>query len=111
MLLSLLRSSRAICFPSSHAGYAPPVVIGVTQVIVNGSPNKANISTSFVERPNLTIRMMCRRLTRLTNAFSKKLENLKEAMALHFANYNFCRIHATLRIPRWQQGLRLMFGA
>ena len=73
-------------------------MIGVTQVVVNGSPNKADISTSYVERQNLTIRMMCRRLTRLTNAFSKKLANLKAAMALHFVYYNFCRIHQTLRL-------------
>jgi IS1 family transposase len=78
--------------------YTPPVVIGVTQVVVNGSPNKDDISTSYVERQNLTIRMMCRRLTQLTNAFSKKLENLKAAMALHFAYYNFCRVHMTLRM-------------
>jgi IS1 family transposase len=81
-----------------RARYAPPVVIGVTQVVVNGSPNKSDISTSYVERQNLTIRMMCRRLTRLTNAFSKKLKNLKAAMALHFAYYNFCRVHTTLRM-------------
>ena len=81
-----------------RARYAPPVVIGVTQVVVNGNPKTADISTSYVERQNLTIRMMCRRLTRLTNAFSKKLENLKAAIALHFAYYNFCRVHTTLRM-------------
>ena len=51
-----------------------------------------------MERQNLTIRMMCRRFTRLTNAFSKKLANLKAALALHFAYYNFCRVHKTLRV-------------
>jgi hypothetical protein len=81
-----------------RARYTPPVVIGVTQVVVNGSPDKKVISTSYGERQNLTIRMMCRRLTHLTNAFSKKLANLKAAMALHFAYYNFCRIHQTLRV-------------
>ncbi len=57
-----------------------------------------HISTSFVERQNLTMRMSMRRFTRLTNAFSKKLENLKAAVALHFAYYNFVRIHSTLRV-------------
>lgn len=56
------------------------------------------MSTSYVERQNLTIRMACRRFTRLTNAFSKKLENLTAALALHFAYYNFVRIHRSLRV-------------
>ena len=57
-----------------------------------------NGATSYVERQNLTMRMMMRRLTRLTNAFSKKWDNLKAALALHFAYYNFCRVHRTLRV-------------
>jgi hypothetical protein len=65
---------------------------------ITGNPDPRHISTSYVERQNLTIRMMCRRFTRLTNAFSKKLVNLKAALALHFAYYNFCRIHQTLRV-------------
>lgn len=81
-----------------RARYSPPTVIGVTQVIFNGQPREADISTSYVERQNLTIRMMCRRFTRLTNAFSKKLANLKAALALHFAYYNLCRVHQTLRV-------------
>jgi hypothetical protein len=64
------------------------------------------MSTSFVERQNLTMRMAIRRMTRLTNAFSKKLDNLKAACALHFAYYNFCRIHQTLRVtPAMEAGL------
>jgi hypothetical protein len=64
------------------------------------------MSTSHVERQNLTMRMAIRRFTRLTNAFSKKLDNLKAACALHFAYYNFCRIHQTLRItPAMQAGI------
>ena len=64
------------------------------------------MSTSFVERQNLTMRMAIRRFTRLTNAFSKKLDNLKAACALHFAHYNFCRIHQTLRVtPAMEAGL------
>ena len=62
-----------------------------------GNPDPARICTSIVERQNLTIRMQMRRLTRLTNAFSKKWENLWAACCLHFAYYNFCRIHRTLR--------------
>ena len=81
-----------------RARYAPPVVIGVTQVVLNGHPEEDDISTSYVERQNLTIRMMCRRFTRPTNAFSKKLANLKAALVLHFAYYNFCRVHRTLRV-------------
>ena len=77
--------------------YSPPTIIGVFHRIMTGSPQIRGISTSFVERQNLTMRMQMRRFTRLTNAFSKTLISLKAACALHFANYNFCRIHPTLR--------------
>ncbi len=63
-----------------------------------GTPDESFISTSYVERQNLTMRMSMRRFTRLTNAFSKKLENLKAAVALHFTHYNLVRIHKTLRL-------------
>ncbi len=63
-----------------------------------GKPDPDQISTSYVERQNLTMRMAMRRFTRLTNAFSKKLRHLKAACALHFAHYNFCRIHSSLRV-------------
>jgi hypothetical protein len=65
---------------------------------VNGNPNPHDVSTSYIERQNLTMRMSMRRFTRLTNAFSKKIENLGHAVALHFMYYNFCRIHQTLRV-------------
>jgi hypothetical protein len=65
---------------------------------VTGHPAQKRISTSFVERQNLTMRMNMRRFTRLTNAFSKKIENMKAAVALHFAHYNFVRIHGSLRM-------------
>jgi hypothetical protein len=74
--------------------------------ILDGRPDPRHISTSYVERQNLTIRMAIRRFTRLTNAFSKKLDNHKAACALHFAYYNFCRIHRTLRVtPAMEAGI------
>ncbi len=78
--------------------YSPPKVTGVQVTEIAGRPERSKICTSYVERNNLTIRMQLRRFTRLTNGFSKKLENLKAALALHFAWYNFCRIHGSLRV-------------
>ena len=65
---------------------------------IEGNPDPAHVSTSYPERNNLNIRMHSRRMTRLTNAFSKKIENHKHAMALHFLYYNFVRIHQTLKV-------------
>jgi IS1 family transposase len=78
--------------------YSPPVCIGEIKQRITGNPETRRISTSYVERQNLTMRMNIRRFTRLTNGFSKKVENLAYAVALHFMYYNFCRIHQTLRI-------------
>lgn len=78
--------------------YSPVRVMAAVPMRIGGRPDPRWISTSFVERQNLTIRMGVRRFTRLTNAFSKKLTNLKAAVVLHFAHYNFCRIHRSLRI-------------
>jgi transposase-like protein/IS1 family transposase len=78
--------------------YSPARCIGCKKHVVIGDPDLAKISTSHIERQNLTMRMQIRRLTRLTNAFSKKWENLWYAICLHFAHYNFCRIHKTLRV-------------
>jgi len=77
--------------------YSPATLIAVNREIISGQPDELLISTSYVERQNLTMRMHMRRLTRLTNAFSKKLENFRAAVALHFAYYNFVRIHKSLR--------------
>ena len=85
--------------PSSH-------VTAMIPTPIQGEPEAARISTSHIERLNLTVRMQMRRFTRLTNGFSKKLENLKAAVAIFVAFYNFCRIHQTLRVtPAMQAGL------
>jgi IS1 family transposase len=81
-----------------NARYSPSPILEVISRTISGVPDPAHVSTSFVERQNLTIRMQMRRFTRLTNAFSKKLANLKAACALHFAHYDFCRVHSSLRI-------------
>ena len=78
--------------------YSPPECIGAVPHAVYGNPDPKHISTSFAERQNLTMRMSIRRFTRLTNAFSKKMENHALSVALHYMNYNFCRIHKTLRV-------------
>jgi IS1 family transposase len=78
--------------------YSPGQMVDTRTIPISGNPKTHLISTSHIERQNLTIRMQLRRFTRLTNAFSKKLENLKAALALHFAHYNFCRTHSTLRV-------------
>jgi len=77
---------------------SPAKLVSVNRAVVSGNPDEPLISTSYVERQNLTMRMHMRRLTRLTNAFSKKFENFQAAVSLHFAYYNFVRIHKTLRM-------------
>ena len=78
--------------------YSPSEFVSADKRIVAGKPEAANVSTSYVERQNLTMRMGMRRFTRLTNGFSKKVQNLEHAVALHFLHYNFARIHKTLRV-------------
>ena len=84
--------------PIGPGRYSPPRVTRQQIARIQGRPDPAHISTSLVERQNLTMRMSMRRFTRLTNAFSKKVENLQAAVGLHFAHYNFVRTHKTLRM-------------
>jgi transposase-like protein/IS1 family transposase len=86
--------------------YSPAECTGAKKVIVSGNPDEAKICTSHVERQNLTMRMQIRRMTRLTNGFSKKLHNHKAAVALHFGFYNFCQPHGSLRVtPAMEAGI------
>lgn len=84
--------------PVNPGRYSPPHVVSTEKTVISGSPDQRHISTSLVERQNLTMRMSMRRFTRLTNAFSKKVENLRAAVSLHFAYYNFVRVHSSLRV-------------
>jgi IS1 family transposase len=86
--------------------YSPPSFKSSVRATISGNPDAGHISTSYVERQNLTMRMHMRRFTRLTNGFSKKIENHKHSIALHFVYYNFAKIHQTLRVrPAMEAGL------
>jgi IS1 family transposase len=92
--------------PKADTKYSPSECIGCRSVVVTGNPKPRHISTSYVERQNLTMRMKMRRFTRLTNAFSKKVENHVAAVAIHFMHYDFARIHQTLRVtPAMEAGV------
>jgi IS1 family transposase len=92
--------------PEGERRYSPSRVLEIAKVPQIGEPDMSLICTSHIERQNLTLRMHVRRLMRLTNAFSKKFENLRAALALHFAYYNFCHIHSTIRCtPAMEAGV------
>jgi IS1 family transposase len=92
--------------PEGQQRYSPAQCLGTQRVEVIGNPDQAHISTSFVERQNLNMRMGMRRFTRLTNAFSKKIDNLIHSVALFHMHYNFARVHQTLRVtPAMEAGL------
>lgn len=84
--------------PDAERRYSPAKIQSSTTEVIIGEPNPKFISTSYIERQNLTMRMSMRRFTRLSNAFSKKLENHVAAIALYYMHYNFCRVHKTLRV-------------
>ena len=90
--LSVLNNAPA------NVRYSPAEVVSVEKTVVSGMPDVNRITTSHVEKQNHTLRMHCRRLTRLTNAFSKKLENFEAAVALNFAYYNFVKTHGAIRM-------------
>lgn len=91
---------------AGNARYSPPKCVGARREAIQGKPKKGSISTSHVERQNLTMRMNMRRFTRLTNALSKKIDNLEAAVALHFMYYNFVRIHQALKVtPAMEAGV------
>lgn len=102
MLVKIYGADRV----EGESRYSPAECTGCRTIPMSGKPKARDISTSFVERQNLTMRMQMRRFTRLTNAFSKKVENLGHAVSLHFMYYNFCRIHQTLRVtPAMEAGI------
>jgi hypothetical protein len=101
MLVKLYGNDR-----ETEVRYSPAECIGCKDISVTGRPDPKHISTSFVERQNLTMRMSMRKFSRLTNAFAKKVDNLHHSVALHYMWYNFARVHKTLRVtPAMEAGI------
>jgi IS1 family transposase len=101
-LVKIYGSSQA----NDEKRYSPAQFIESIKKAISGNPDHTKISTSYIERQNLTMRMAMRRFTRLTNGFSKKIENLSHPVSLHFMYYNFCRVHQTLRVtPAMEAGI------
>ena len=105
---AIIEFTSATCLaadPAASVRYSPAKITGVVKEVIRGNPDK-HISTSYVERQNLTMRMSMRRFTRLTNAFSKKLDNHAAMVSLYFMYYNFGRVHQTLRVtPAMEAGI------
>jgi IS1 family transposase len=98
--------TKTYAAPGAGGRYSPPAMVSAKRATVTGNPDPRFVSTSHVERNNLTMRMHMRRFTRLTNAFSKKLEMHTLSMSLHFTYYNWCKIHGSLRVtPAMEAGL------
>ncbi|MEW8333491.1 MAG: IS1 family transposase, partial [Candidatus Thiodiazotropha sp.] len=103
MLIKIYGKSQG---KNDETRYSPAECTGTEVRVISGNPDSNHVSTSFVERQNLTMRTNIRRFTRLTNAFSKKVENHMHAISLHFMYYNFCRIHKSLRVtPAMEAGI------
>lgn len=103
---AMLQKIYGVAPEGGEVRYSPAQCMGAKRAVISGMPDFKHISTSFTERQNLTMRMSMRRFTRLTNAFSKKVENHEAAVALHFMYYNFGRIHQTLRVtPAMESGI------
>lgn len=106
MLMKLYNNDRPGARQDAETRYSPAECIGCRETVITGKPSPRHISTSYAERQNLTVRMKIRRFTRLANAFSKKLDNHRWAIALYFMHYSFCRIHQTLRVtPAMEAGI------
>lgn len=102
MLVKLYGADRE----GGEVRYSPAECIGCREAVVSGRPDPKHISTSYVERQNLTMRMQMRRFTRLTNAHSKKIENHIASIAIHYMHYNFCRVHESIRVtPAMEAGI------
>ena len=103
---AMLQKIYGVAPENGEVRYSPAQCMGARRAVISGRPDFRHISTSHTERQNLTMRMQMRRFTRLTNAFSKKIENHEAAVALHYMHYNFARVHQTLRVtPAMEAGI------